>query len=681
MEKGYLIPLGKEIFNPYFIILCLVGLYLTVKLRFPQFRFFFLAFKIFSGALDFKGLKGQLIHSQAFFAGTGSSLLIGAAIGSAFAFLIGGPGALLWIWLATIIMMPMRLVTSTLAIKFRTKLPNGRYLSGPMYFIEKALKARWLAIAFALTSLVTVLTLGGIVPILSMEYIANKTLGLRGMDLPLLFSAFLIYAVLGGIRRVGKISGTLIPIALILFFISYYFSFSKYLIPFSSFIKEVFKHALELKPVITGGSLALFTVVGESMGTFFISTETGVGKSAGISGVVRTDSPVKQGLVSMLSSAFEGFVTSTLIFYLLVSVDASSLSRQKEFLDIVLSTGGLPVVFLTLSFLIFGFVGICGWFYTGEQNAYYVLGEKFANFFRIVFIGSFITASYLYMKFGMDVLINSFQFAYTMAIISAIPVTITLVLLAKIVSYEMNKYLSESGAEYEVLKDFYILILSMLPKNLLSKVFGFFTYLQLPRFMMIPLLKAFAGMYKINLDEAELQLSEYKSLNLFFTRALKAGVRIINSEENAAVSPVDAKITNYGDIHENTMIQAKGIDFNLKELLGSEKFYPCFESGKFITFYLSPQDYHRIHSPAYGKILGYYYEPGKLFPVNELAVKGIRGLFPKNERLITFLQTEYGKIAVIKVGASNVGKIRVTYDKKIVTNTFIRIPREVEYKD
>jgi phosphatidylserine decarboxylase len=66
----------------------------------------------------------------------------------------------------------------------------------------------------------------------------------------------------------------------------------------------------------------------------------------------------------------------------------------------------------------------------------------------------------------------------------------------------------------------------------------------------------------------------------------------------------------------------------------------------------------------FGQILGYYYEPGKLFPVNDLAVLNIRGLFPKNERLITFLQTEYGKIAVIKVGASNVGKIRVTYDNK-----------------
>lgn len=199
--------------------------------------------------------------------------------------------------------------------------------------------------------------------------------------------------------------------------------------------------------------------------------------------------------------------------------------------------------------------------------------------------------------------------------------------------------------------------------------------------MMIPILKAFAKAYKINLSEAELEIKEYASLNQFFTRALRAEARIIDSAANAVVSPTDSKITSFGNINQSTIIQAKGIDYSVKELLGSEKFYPHFTNGKYITFYLSPQDYHRIHSPFAGQILGYYYEPGKLFPVNDLAVLNIRGLFPKNERLITFLQTEYGKIAVIKVGASNVGKIRVTYDNKIVTNNWIRFAKEHHYKD
>ena len=333
------------------------------------------------------------------------------------------------------------------------------------------------------------------------------------------------------------------------------------------------------------------------------------------------------------------------------------------------------------SFSLFWFVGICGWFYTGEQSAFYIHGEKFANFFRILFIVTILSVSFLFIKFGKQVIFDAYYFFYFMAIFTAIPILITQVLLAKVVGFDLNKFIKESGARYEIIKDFYIILLSILPKNLLSYTFGLFTQIRLPRFMMIPILKAFAKIYKINLDEAELSLWEYNSLNQFFTRALKAEARIIDSAENAIVSPVDARVIHFGDITQSTLIQAKGINYSLKELLGSEKHYPYFKNGKFITFYLSPQDYHRIHSPFHGKILGYYYEPGKLFPVNDLAALKITGLYPKNERLITFIQTQYGKIAVVKVGASNVGKIRVTYDMKIVTNSWIRLPKEVEYSN
>lgn len=307
--------------------------------------------------------------------------------------------------------------------------------------------------------------------------------------------------------------------------------------------------------------------------------------------------------------------------------------------------------------------------------------KSLRTFFRMLFLFTILAVAYLYVKNGEQILFEAFGLGYSLSIITAVPVLISLVLLEKIARTELKRFLTESGARYEVLKDFYLLILSVVPKNLLSRLFGLLASSRLPRFILIPILKAFARAYKINVDEAELEIQEYNSLNEFFTRALKAEARIIDSADDEMVSPVDAKITGYGDINQRIIIQAKGVDYNLKELLGGSKYLEDFTNGKYITFYLSPQDYHRIHSPAYGKILGYYYEPGKLFPVNELAVFGIRGLFPKNERLITYLQTEYGKVAVIKVGASNVGRIRVTYDNKIVTNTLIRTARTVEYKE
>ncbi|AAS69969.1 sodium:alanine symporter family/phosphatidylserine decarboxylase [Leptospira interrogans serovar Copenhageni str. Fiocruz L1-130] len=655
---------------------------MTIRLRFPQLRFLFLAIKIFSGNMDYKGSRGRLVHSQAFFSGTASSLLPGAVIGSALALMIGGPGVLFWIWISSFFIMPLRFVSSTLAIRFRTKTDSGRYLSGPMYFIESALKARWLAVGFAAVGLLTVLVMGGVVPMLYVTHIANRVFEINGMTVPFLLSVILVFIVLGGVRRVGKVSAYLAPIGILLFFLSYFFLFKGSLMNFKDFIWLSFKEAFQPGAAITGGGFALARVYSMASGIFFVSTETGIGKSAGLSGVVRTDYPAKQGLVSMLATFFEGFIISTLVVYALSSYGAFKMEEQLVFLNALFQGNTNPInAAFFVSFLLFGVVSITGWFYTGEQKALYVFGEKFANFFRMLFLFTILAVAYLYVKNGEQILFEAFGLGYSLSIITAVPVLISLVLLEKIARTELKRFLTESGARYEVLKDFYILILSVVPKNLLSRLFGLLASSRLPRFILIPILKAFARAYKINVDEAELEIQEYNSLNEFFTRALKAESRIIDSADDEMVSPVDAKITGYGDINQRIIIQAKGVDYNLKELLGGSKYLEDFTNGKYITFYLSPQDYHRIHSPAYGKILGYYYEPGKLFPVNELAVFGIRGLFPKNERLITYLQTEYGKVAVIKVGASNVGRIRVTYDNKIVTNTLIRTARTVEYKE
>jgi len=682
LTEEYLIPFDNDIISSYALLVFLVGLYLTVRLRFAQFRYLFLALKIFSGAMDDKDSKGQLLHSQSFYAGSSSSLFLGTIIGSALALSLGGVGVLFWIWIASFLAMPLRLASATLAIKFRDKTSKGRFVSGPMYFIEKTLRANWLSIIFAFGSICVVLILGGVVPTLTMTYTAQRAFGWKGLSVPIFIVTGLFFISVGGIRRIGKSAGVLVPLGLFLClsFCLYYFSDS--LISFGEFLSLIFKNAFELEALTTGGLTGILSLLGQSIGAFYIATETGLGKSAGISGSVRTDYAFKHGLVSMLSVFIEGIFISTFTIYALFSFNAVNTADQIYLLSNIFAEGKnfLGIIFFVGIFIL-SFISVVGYFYIGEQNSHYILGEKFTNFYRILFISSILSFSYYYLKEGESILIKSYQTGYLLAAFTAIPVLVSLFILGKITRFEMNRYLTEAGAKYEVFKDFYILLLSILPKNLISKLFGLLTYAKLPRFMMIPILKAFAKIYKINVGEAELSIKEYNSLNEFFTRALKAGARIIDSAENAVVSPVDARVTSFGDINESTLIQAKGFDYSLKELLGSEKYAPCFENGKYITFYLSPQDYHRIHSPFYGKILGYYYAPGKLFPVNDAAVGGIKSLFPKNERLITFLQTEYGKIAIVKVGASNVGKIRVTYDTKIVTNSWLRFPKEHEYSN
>jgi phosphatidylserine decarboxylase len=179
----------------------------------------------------------------------------------------------------------------------------------------------------------------------------------------------------------------------------------------------------------------------------------------------------------------------------------------------------------------------------------------------------------------------------------------------------------------------------------------------------------FAKHFGIALDEAEKQVHEYKSLNAFFTRKLKPGMRPIAEEPNLLVSPADGKIAAFGTIKEGKLIQAKDVSYTVWGLLGlSMDEARRYHGGSFITIYLSPRDYHRVHSPVSGHITDYSYLPGTLFPVNAFGVRAVEGLFAKNERLITFIESTAGRVGVVKVGATMVGSVKVRYSETATTN-------------
>lgn len=172
----------------------------------------------------------------------------------------------------------------------------------------------------------------------------------------------------------------------------------------------------------------------------------------------------------------------------------------------------------------------------------------------------------------------------------------------------------------------------------------------------------FIRRYGVDWQEAEAHWREYPSLGEFFIRKLKPGQRIIDQSPNTVVSPVDGVVSQLGKAEEGHLIQAKGVNYSLAGLLGDETEASRFYGGHYITIYLSPKDYHRIHVPVSGRISGYRYCPGKLFPVNQIGVQGIPGLFARNERLITYIDTDAESVALVKVGATIVGSVRVLYD-------------------
>lgn len=172
-------------------------------------------------------------------------------------------------------------------------------------------------------------------------------------------------------------------------------------------------------------------------------------------------------------------------------------------------------------------------------------------------------------------------------------------------------------------------------------------------------IKKFISHYHVNMEEAAISdYKQYAHFNAFFTRHLKSGIRLAPADPTAIVSPVDGCISQIGNIEGDRLLQAKGHEYTLTALLGGDvALAKSFEEGRFLTAYLSPRDYHRIHMPIAGKLTRMIHVPGNLFSVNPKTVLGVEELFVRNERVISLFETSLGKLALIAVGAIVVGSI------------------------
>lgn len=206
-----------------------------------------------------------------------------------------------------------------------------------------------------------------------------------------------------------------------------------------------------------------------------------------------------------------------------------------------------------------------------------------------------------------------------------------------------------------------ILLLSVLPKHAMSRGAGWLASRTIPVGWRGTVYRGYSRLFGANPHEAALPLDQYASINAFFTRALKPGLRPL--APNAIVSPVDAAVGAYGKVDDDTLVQAKGRTYSLAALLGDHDLAQAFEGGTYTTLYLSPKDYHRIHVPMGGRVTAATYIPGELWPVNVAAVTHVADLFAVNERIVVMLEGEYGgRMAIVPVGATMVGMTRLSFD-------------------
>ena len=209
--------------------------------------------------------------------------------------------------------------------------------------------------------------------------------------------------------------------------------------------------------------------------------------------------------------------------------------------------------------------------------------------------------------------------------------------------------------------ELFVALQRLLPKHALSRLIAKAAESQRPWLKNALIERAIAS-FDINIDEAESSdLDDYKNFNNFFTRALKEGVRPIDGDAKAIVSPADGAVSQAGPINHQRIIQAKGSDYSASRLLGNSQQAKSYENGSFATIYLSPRDYHRVHIPAAGKLLSTRYIPGDLFSVNDQTAQALPNLFARNERLVCEFESEIGNFVVVFVGAMLVAGIETVW--------------------
>jgi phosphatidylserine decarboxylase len=205
--------------------------------------------------------------------------------------------------------------------------------------------------------------------------------------------------------------------------------------------------------------------------------------------------------------------------------------------------------------------------------------------------------------------------------------------------------------------------LALLPHHLLSAIIRAVTRWRVSWLKNL-LIRAFISRFGVNMSEAaEARPEDYPDFNSFFTRSLKPGVRPQPERQDAIACPVDGTISQIGNIETEALLQAKGRDFSLVDLLGGDRERAAvFAGGIFTTLYLSPRDYHRIHMPCSGQLTETVFIPGRLYSVAPHTTRAIPNLFTRNERQVNLFATPTGPVAVIMVGAIFVSSMETVWE-------------------
>lgn len=426
---------------PLLILIVGTGLFLTFRIGFLQLRMLPYSLKLAFSFKQDKESEGDISHFQALMTALAATVGTGNIVGVATAIVLGGPGAVLWMWLSAFFGMATKYAEAVLAVKYRIVNEKGQISGGPMYYLERGLKQKWLGVLFAIFGSIAAFGIGNLVQANAISTQLKSTFNVSEWITGIALIIFAGMSIIGGIKSIGRVTAFFVPFMAAFYLLAgiVVLVMNYNLIP--SAIAIIFTDAFSGKAV-AGGAIGTVIRYGVARGVF--SNEAGLGSAPIAAAAAKTDLPGRQALVSMTQVFIDTIVICSITAITIVMAglydDGSTAAGDLTSASFSAFLGTTGSYVITLGLLFFASSTILGWSYYGEKCFSYLFSEKSVIFYRIVFVGMIFVGAVTSLQ-------TVWTFADIMNGLMAIPNLIGLLGLSGVVVYETKRTLDKIKEE------------------------------------------------------------------------------------------------------------------------------------------------------------------------------------------------------------------------------------------
>ena len=429
------------VWGPYMLTFLVgTGVYLSLRLFFLQFTMLpfalkqaFTPHKKHGRKADGSDHEGDVTQFGALMTALSATIGTGNIAGVATAVVLGGPGAVFWMWITAIFGMATKYAEAILAVKYRVVNERGEMSGGPMYYLERGCNMKWLAIAFAFFGTVASFGIGSSVQSNSVALAVQSSLGIDTWITGIVLTVFTAVVILGGIKSIARASSVIVPVMAIVYVLGGLAIIAMNMEKLWPAVSLIFSDAFTGQAV-AGGAIGAVIRYGVARGVF--SNEAGMGSAPIAAAAAKTDHPGRQALISMTGTFLDTIIVCSITGIVLVMGDMYIGGERGAALTVQTFNSFLPGFggfIVTFGLIFFAYSTILGWSYYGEKCATYLFGEKSVLIYRLIYVASVMAGTVV----SLDLVWN---LSDTFNGLMSIPNLIGLVLLAGVVVKETKDF-------------------------------------------------------------------------------------------------------------------------------------------------------------------------------------------------------------------------------------------------